>query len=212
MRRMLLLVTAIAVAVIALFGLAEAAGVPVLTAPERYLAAGGAGASALAMGLLAADIVLPVPSSLVIAYLGAAHGAAIGAALATAAVLAGALVGFAIGRASRGAIGRWVGEAERARLDALLARWSMAGVAATRPVPVLAETVAVVAGTSPTLGWGRFAIAAGLGIVPFAALNAAAGAEARDGSFGLAVVAALVIGAALWLIGRRAGDAAEPAP
>ncbi len=204
MRKMIVLVAGIAAAVLAVFGVAAALGAPVVAAPERLVAAGGATATAIAVALLAADALLPVPSSLLLAYLGAAHGAPLGAAIGAAAHLAGGLAGFAIGRAAGGAIGRWLGDAERARVDAWLARYSLAGIAASRPLPVLAETVAIAAGTSRAVSWPAFALAAAAGTLPFAALNAAAGASARDGDLGLAVVAAAVVGAALWAASRHA--------
>lgn len=202
MRRLLLLIAGIAGAVLVTFGIAMALGVPVLTETERYLAAGGTAATALAVGLLVADVVLPVPSSLLLAYLGATHGVVVGAALGTAANVAAAALGFAIGRLSRGAIGRWLGDQDRARVDALLARWSLLGIAASRPIPVLAETVAIVSGTSRSTGWGRFLLAATAGAAPYAVINAAAGSQARDGNFAVALLACLAIGGLLWLVGR----------
>jgi uncharacterized membrane protein YdjX (TVP38/TMEM64 family) len=200
--RLVLLIGAIGFAVVVLFAIATALGVPLLTDPGRYLELGAPGSTALACGLLVADVLLPVPSSLLLAYLGAAHGIVIGAALGTAAHALGGAIGFGIGRASRGPIDRWIGEAERARIDGLLARWGMLGIAASRPLPVLAETVAIVGGTSRGISWPRFLAAATAGSAAYAAVNAAAGAEAREGSFGLAIASALGIAIVLWLCGR----------
>lgn len=193
MRRLLLLSGGIALAILASFLIAEAAGLSFLETPTS---------TGLACALLVADVVLPVPSSLLLAYLGAAHGVWLGAALGAGSHLAGGAIGYGIGAASRGAIGRWIGEAERARVDALLGRWGIVGIAATRPVPILAETVAIISGASPSIGLVRFLVAAAAGGAPYAVINAAAGAQAREGSFGLAVGAAIAIAIALWL-GRR---------
>lgn len=205
MRRLLLLFGAVVTVVIAIFAVAAIAGVPWLTDPTRYLELGAPASSALACGLLVADFALPVPSSLLHAYLGAAHGALVGTLLGAAAHLVGGAIGFGIGRLSAGAVGRWIGDEEHGRVDAMLGRWGILGIAATRPVPVLAEAVAIVAGTTRSIGWGRFVVAATAGGVPYAAINAAAGAEAREGSYGLAVGAAIVIAVALWIfpIARR---------
>jgi uncharacterized membrane protein YdjX (TVP38/TMEM64 family) len=193
MRRLLLLFGGIALVVIVTFALAEALGVSFLDAPSS---------TGIACALLVADVVLPVPSSLLLAYLGAAHGVWLGAALGAASHLAGGAIGFGIGRASRGVVGRWMGEEDKARADALLARWGILGIAATRPVPVLAEAVAVIAGTSASIGWVRFLVAAAAGGVPYAVINAAAGSQAREGSFGLAVGSAVGVAIVLWLTGR----------
>jgi uncharacterized membrane protein YdjX (TVP38/TMEM64 family) len=193
MRRLLLLFGGIALVVIATFGIGRALGVSFLDSP---------GSSGIACALLVADFALPVPSSLLLAYLGAAHGVWLGAALGAGSHLAGGAIGFAIGRASRGVVGRWMGEAEQERADALLERWGMLGIAATRPIPVLAEAVAIIAGTSRSVGWVRFLVAAAAGGFPYAVINAAAGSQAREGSFGLAVAVALGIAIALWLGSR----------
>lgn len=201
-RRLLLLVAGIAVVVLVIFGIAAALGVPVLTDPGRYLEPGSPAGTALALGLLVADVVLPVPSSLLLAYLGAAHGAVAGAALGTAANVAAGYLGFGLGRLGRDAATRWIGEAERAKADRLLARWGILAIAATRPVPVLAETATILAGISRGMGWLRFGAAAACGAAPYAALNAAAGAEAREGGIGLAIAGAVALGGLLWVVGR----------
>lgn len=193
MRRLLVLFGGIALVVIATLGIAHALGVSFLDSP---------GSSGAACALLVADFALPVPSSLLLAYLGAAHGVWLGAALGAGSHLAGGAIGFAIGRASRGAVGRWMGEADRARADGLLERWGMLGIAATRPIPVLAEAVAIIAGTSRSVGWSRYLAAAAASGFPYAAINAAAGSQARQGSFGLAVAVAVGIAIALWLGSR----------
>lgn len=200
MRRLVLLFGAIVLAVIAIFAIAAIAGVPLLTDPARYLELGAPGSTALACGLLVADFALPVPSSLLHAYLGAAHGALVGTLLGAAAHLAGGAIAFGLGRLSADAVGRWIGAEEHARVDAMLGRWGILGIAATRPVPVLAEAVAIVAGTTKSIGWARFLVAAAGGGIPYAAINAAAGAEAREGSYGLAIGAALGIAVALWFL------------
>jgi len=53
----------------------------------------------------------------------------------------------------------------------------MLAILVTRPVPLLAETTAIVVGSSP-LGWGRMALAALAGSFPGALLYALTGAVA----------------------------------
>ena len=59
---------------LACFGIAEALGVPLLTDPMPALKAAGPLAGVIGVALLIADVVLPVPSSLVMI----AHGALFG--------------------------------------------------------------------------------------------------------------------------------------
>ena len=57
-----------------LFLTAEALNIPVLTDPEPILSAGGISAALAGMGLLIADVLLPVPSSLIMVSHGALFG------------------------------------------------------------------------------------------------------------------------------------------
>ena len=64
-----------------LFGLAEWAAMPLLTDPQAAMRAAGAAAAFLGLGLLTADVVLPVPASVVMVANGALFGLVPGAAL-----------------------------------------------------------------------------------------------------------------------------------
>ena len=61
------------------------------------------------------------------------------------------------------------------RADAFLTRWGALAVLVSRPVPIVAETVALLAGAS-ALSWKRFLPAAAVGCAPPALLYAVAGA------------------------------------
>ncbi len=187
-----------------LFVVVEALGVPLLTDPTPWLSHGGALAAAVGVGLLVADVLLPVPSSLVMVAHGALFGVWVGTLLSLAGSVGAALFGFAIGRRGGGLMERLVSPAERERADGLLRRWGALAIIVTRPVPLLAETVAIMAGTS-SLGWGRVTLAALAGSLPPALLYAVTGASVANLQhttlvFGLVV---LIAGAFL-LVGRWA--------
>lgn len=205
--RYLGVVVGMVVALLAMFAVVESLGIPVLTDPQPWLDRGGAAAAVTGVGLLVADVALPVPSSLVMVAHGAVFGVFVGAALSLAGSVAATLVGFAIGRRGGGVLDRLVGVEERRRADALLRRWGVLALLVTRPVPILAETVAVLAGAS-SLRWGRTALAAVAGSLPAALLYGLAGAVAASfGDAALVFGAVLVLGAATWLVGvaRRPG-------
>ncbi|MDP9314329.1 MAG: VTT domain-containing protein [Chloroflexota bacterium] len=91
---------------------------------------------------------------------------------------------------------------ERAQADRRLRRWGALTIIVSRAVPLLAETVAVLAGASP-MSWGQAAAAAFAGSLPAALLYALTGAIAarfQHGAvmFGLIVLVALTF----WFIGR----------
>ncbi len=203
MRRYWLLSGGMLLAFLALFGIVEVLGVPLLTDPDPWLKEGGVRAAAVGVGLLLVDVLLPVPSSFVMAAHGALFGVVVGTALSLVGSVGAAAIAFAIGRAGGPLVHRLTSEAESARADALLARWGAIAIVATRPVPLLAETVAILAGTSP-LGWGQLLVAATVGNLVPAVLYAVTGAAADDlcDSFVVFGVVLLVTGA-FWLAARR---------
>jgi uncharacterized membrane protein YdjX (TVP38/TMEM64 family) len=213
--RYLLLAGVLLALFLLLFGVAEALRVPVLTDPAVTLGAAGVSAVVFGIGLLVADVVLPVPSSLVMIAHGALFGTVLGAGLSLVGAVGATLTGYGLGHwGGRPLVGRICSEQERRRAEALVRRWGLLAVIASRPVPLLAETVAVVAGTS-SLGLLRTAVAALLGALPGALLYGAAGAAALSTPSGLAVFASvLAVAAALWLVGRRWPRPAtdDPAP
>jgi uncharacterized membrane protein YdjX (TVP38/TMEM64 family) len=202
MKRYLLMTSLIIVFFLILFLVVEALGVPLLTDPTPWMKHGGIVAATLGVGLLIADVLLPVPSSLVMVAHGALFGVLGGTLLSLTGSLGAALFGFWIGR--RG--GRWlervVTREERARADDLLKRWGALAIIVTRPVPLLAETVAIMAGASQ-MGWGRLALTALLGSLPPAVLYALAGAAvANFQSTALMFGFVLLVAGFFWLVGR----------
>ena len=92
--------------------------------------------------------------------------------------------------------------AERARADELLARWGALAIIVTRPVPLLAETVAIMAGASP-MSWTSVTLASLAGSLPPALLYALTGAAvANFQSTALMFVVVLLVAGLFWLAGR----------
>lgn len=187
-----------------LFGLTEALGVSFLQDPSAWMSReGGLAAAAAGFGLLTADVFIPVPASIVMAAHGALFGAVPGAALSLAGSLAATLLGFAVGRRGGPLLARLVSPAEKARADDLLRKYGALAVLVSRPIPLLAETIAILAGASP-MGWGRMAAAATAGALPACLLYALAGAASR--SFGgglLMMVPVLLLAGLFWWLGRK---------
>jgi uncharacterized membrane protein YdjX (TVP38/TMEM64 family) len=203
MRRYWAVAGSILALLLALFLLVEGLGVPLLTDPSPWLERGGALAALVGVGLLVVDVALPVPSSLVMVAHGALFGVVIGTLLSAVGSTGAALAGFSFGRRGGPLLARLVGPEERARADRLLARWGTLAIIATRPVPLLAETTAIMAGASP-LGWRRVALAAFAGSVPGALLYALTGAAAASFQNGALVFGlVLLVAGAFWLVGRR---------
>jgi uncharacterized membrane protein YdjX (TVP38/TMEM64 family) len=209
-RHYLTLVVGLLAVFLALFAVVEAVGLPLLTDPSAELTgAGPVAAASLGVGLLIADVVLPAPSRVVMVAHGAVFGVVVGTLLSVAGSVGAALVGFAVGRHGGQVLDRLVPESERQRADALLGRWGALAVVVTRPVPMLAETTAVLAGATPTLSWRRATLAAVIGSFPAAMLYAVAGAAAAGIAnvtlvFGLVLALASVTWFVEWAGARRA--------
>jgi uncharacterized membrane protein YdjX (TVP38/TMEM64 family) len=160
----------------------------------------GAGAATIIITLLVVDILLPVPSSLVMLASGALFGVAWGSLLSLIGSIGGELFGFEMVRRFGAPVARRLaGDDDLRRLSGLMTRHGAAAVAATRALPVVMETMSVVAGLS-AMSRRTFLGASLLGTVPVAVVYAWAGASARGtGSLIPAVVMLIAVTAAGWI-------------
>jgi uncharacterized membrane protein YdjX (TVP38/TMEM64 family) len=203
LRRYWAVVFSLAVIFLLLFGVAEALAMPLLTDPSAWLASGGPLPALLSIALLVLDIWLPVPASIIMTANGVLFGVLPGALLSLTGSVSAALLGFGIGRFGSSMLKRLVTETEYEAARALLERWGIVLILVTRPVPILAETFAIMAGAS-SFSWGRFALACVAGIAPAAFLYALAGATATDMQTGtLAFFIVLLLTGMFWWFGRR---------
>jgi uncharacterized membrane protein YdjX (TVP38/TMEM64 family) len=159
---------------------------------------------ALCVLLLASDVVLPVPSSVVSTAAGLWWGLWAGAGLSTLGMQLGSWLGYALGMRAT-ALRRWVGEDEAERLHRAFVRHGEWIVVTLRPVPVLAEASAVFAGFSrmDVRRYTALSLAANACVSLF---YAAAGALLRDRAPGAGMVlliATLVAVAGAWSWARR---------
>jgi uncharacterized membrane protein YdjX (TVP38/TMEM64 family) len=197
--RISLLAAAIATALVALFALALALDVPVLTDERPSLGAAGPAAALAGVGLLVADVVLPVPSSGVMLANGALFGLVAGALLSLAGSVGAACFGWWLGRRGERAFGWLADESGRSRAARMLDRRGAVAIALSRPVPVLAETLSILAGATG-MPLPRLLASALLGSVPPAIGYALAGAAASGAHAGAYVFAAVIaLSAILWL-------------
>jgi uncharacterized membrane protein YdjX (TVP38/TMEM64 family) len=209
MRRYWLLLASLVVGFLAVFALAAALGLPVDDA-RPWMGRGGPLAALAGVALLVADVLLPVPSSGVMLLNGLLFGVWIGAALSVVGSVGCAATGFWMGRAGSSWVRRVVTPAEHDRASRLLERWGALAIVATRPVPVLAETVSILAGAS-SLSWSTAMLASFVGTLPAALAYALAGSAAASLQVGTLVFAGVVLlGGAFWVAGRRREPRALP--
>lgn len=157
--------------------------------------------AALEVGVLAADLLLPVPSSLVATLGGAELGIAAGTACAWLGMTLGSLAGWWLGRTAgrRALVG--LEADERAGLEARQHRLGPLLVVLTRPVPLLAEAATLLAGATG-MRFRDFLAAAALGNLAVALAWSIAGRLGQEAdSLQWVLVASLAVPvAAAWLL------------
>lgn len=201
MKQLWMLVGALLLFFLALFVAVEALRVPALTDPTPLLQHRMYSAP-LSVSLLMADVVLPVPSSLIMIANGALYGAVMGAGLSLLGTIGATLLGYVLGKRGSSFLTRHVPLHSRERAQQLLQRWGLLAIIITRPVPLLAETTAILAGTS-ALRWTSVALAAAAGALPAAILYAAAGAATlKLQSSAIIFAAVLAIAGVVWVTGH----------
>lgn len=168
---------------------------------RAWMTGAGPSGAAVVVGLLAVDIFIPVPSSIVMVLSGAAFGVLWGSILAFTGSIGGEWLGFELARRyGTGLSTRFIGdETERQRLNRILVTHGAAAVAVTRALPVVMETMSVVAGLS-TMKRSTFLIASTIGTLPIVIVYAYAGAVSRQmDSVVPAVVILIAVAAAGWV-------------
>jgi uncharacterized membrane protein YdjX (TVP38/TMEM64 family) len=161
---------------------------------ERWLSANDDHAVRFALagaGLLAADMLLPIPSSIVGTMLGARLGIGAGFAAAFAGLMLGQSAAYFV---SHGLL--------RRRNVALPAAPTLAVVFLSRPVPVLAEVVVLSAGAA-RVKWRQFLLACGSGNLIYAGALTLSGAQlVPEALIGPGLLLPMLLPAAAWLIWR----------
>lgn len=160
--------------------------------------------AAAVFSLLALDVFLPVPSSIVSTGAGVLLGFAAGTTVVWSGMMAGCLLGYAVGSRGSAAARRFVGEDGIARAAELVKRYGDLTIILCRPVPVLAEASVVFAGLVRA-HYGRFLRLTATSNLGIAAAYGAVGAYSRrldTYSFLIAFLGALLLPGIFILISR----------
>jgi uncharacterized membrane protein YdjX (TVP38/TMEM64 family) len=165
---------------------------------ERF----GAWAWAAGIALLVADVVLPIPSTIVMSALGWTYGWWLGGCVSSAGSMLAGIVAYAASRTAGRPVARWIsgdeGLRDAERIFARRGGWIVAG---SRWMPVLPETVACLAGLA-RMPWRRFLVALSCGSVPLGFAFAAIGSLGHQSPVAALALSALVP-LALWSLARR---------
>jgi uncharacterized membrane protein YdjX (TVP38/TMEM64 family) len=201
MRRWFTLVALVAGAIVASKLLLEnVLGISLEPAAAAWMADAGTGSALTVVLLLAIDLFLPVPSSLVMVLSGAAFGVAWGSALSLVGSLGGEWLGFELARRYGRRASRWVVDQEEIlELEQQFARHGAAAVAITRALPIVMETMSIVAGLSQ-MRRSTFLLSSLVGTLPVVVIYAYAGAVSRQvGSIVPAVVILMAVAGLGWI-------------
>jgi membrane protein DedA with SNARE-associated domain len=171
--------------------------------------------AAAEIGVLAADLILPVPSSMVATLGGASLGIVVGTACAWIGMTAGAVAGWWLGRRSAGRTLERLEATDRAALARQERRMGPLLVVLSRPLPLVAEAVALFAGAAGMPLRSFFPAAAG-GNLAIAFAWTLAGVLGRDtDALQWVLVASLAVPVGFALVALRgtaaAGDLTGPA-
>ena len=202
MKRYALVAAGLIVFFVLLFAIISALEVRILTDPTPWMSSVSWHVALIGVGLLIADVLLPVPSSLVMIAHGALFGIWWGTLLSLVGSVGATLVGFAIGRKGGKLMERWVSREDKQRADFLLRRWGALAILVTRPVPLLAETTAIIAG-STAMRWRMTLISSVAGSLPAALVYAMVGAKITSLNKSLLVFILVMFLAVLFYLSTR---------
>lgn len=151
----------------------------------------------LGIVLLMADLLLPIPGTVVMSALGAVYGFWIGGLLSAIGSMLAGILGYGVGRFFKESFAkRWLGEKDFEKGKSLFERGGAWVVAMSRALPILPEVLACMAGLL-RMPFGKFVIALACGSIPMGFLFAWIGTVGRDQpAWGLAF--SLGVPAVLW--------------
>lgn len=165
------------------------------------------------LGLLSADILLPVPSSALITFAGGKLGWKLATIVSLAGLSIGSIAGFAIARRWGQPILSKLGDsAALSRIGHWVQKHGVTALILTRALPILAEACVLLLGSS-RMPWSRFLPALVASNFCVALSYSACGAYfSKDNGFILAVVSsgALPLIAALVIRGKSRPDSSAP--
>lgn len=212
MKRMVVLIVAVAALVVASKLIVEdVLGFNFEPLATAWLARPGVGSAAIIITLLAADVMLPVPSSIIMVLSGAVFGVLWGALFALTGSVLGEWLGFElVRRFGRRASRRLARDEELEYVNRFFERYGALAVIVTRPLPIVMETMSLVAGLSQ-MRRSVFLGASLVGTAPIVVVYAYAGAVSREvGSLLPATIILVAVTAAGWLWYRAKRPATPP--
>lgn len=204
MTRFWIFTATLLLAMLLLFFVVQALHLPFLAEDTTFLLSQEKWVAAVAgVGLLLVDVVAPAPSSIVMLANGMLFGVIAGTLLSLVGGMGAALLGYWLGTRGDALGRRWFGETAFARAHEFFQQHGLIAVIVSRPVPILAEAVMIIAGIT-RMPVRKLLLAVLLGLLPTALIYAVAGASALNLQSGLYIfIPVLLAAGAVWVVGRR---------
>ncbi len=167
-----------------------------------WLEEAGSWAWLAGMLMLVADLVLPLPGTVIMSALGFIYGPLLGGLIASAGAMLAGLTGYGIGRFCPEPFARrWMGENDYRKGRALFEKNGGWVVAASRALPILSEVISCTAGLM-RMPFSSFLPALASGALPVGFLFAAVGAAGRSEPR-WAIALTILLPVALWFTASR---------
>jgi uncharacterized membrane protein YdjX (TVP38/TMEM64 family) len=144
MKTIMIQVAVFAAFFLLLFGLTF--NLPFASGAETLLHENSITGALISVLMLASDIVLPIPSSVVMLLNGKLFGIVPGMLISTAGLVLSTFAGYFIGKTMNGRIPRFLAGSEQAHSEKVFKKWGYLALIITRPVPLLSESFSIVAG------------------------------------------------------------------
>ena len=154
--------------------------------------------AAVSFSILMADIVLPVPSSIVMYVNGYVLGTVLGAFVSLLSLLVSALIGYYLGKIT--SLGLKATSDEHA--NTILSKYGTVAILMSRGIPILSESICIVCGYN-NMPLKKYLILNLIGYIPLCVLYAFCGSIGYDeNNFLISFVCSLFISVSFWFFGR----------
>jgi uncharacterized membrane protein YdjX (TVP38/TMEM64 family) len=135
--------------------------------------------SMISFSLLAADVFLPIPSSIIMFLNGSVLGVFWGGVLSLISSLLSAVIGYYFGKLFYHTLNKRYTPEELEKAASIIRRFGFAGIIMTRGVPILAEAVSILTGNM-AYRFRHFFLANFIGFLPICLLYAYIGSQSLD--------------------------------
>lgn len=189
------------------FGLAQWLEIPLLQDPRPLLEDKALMTVVLTILILALDILLPIPSTVVMVLMGSLFGPWLGGLVSLTGIMLSSISGYYIGVYAQRFSWLKSKTTNHAKAQSFVNKWGDVALIASRGIPVLSESIAILAGTQK-MPFKKFLLAALLGLTPSAFICSFSGAfaftvESNLLAVGLVLAMAGVVLAVKWMRERR---------